>query len=360
MATAFKDYYDGECARILATYFDLGSADDFAAEVDAAVGPLELKDRVLVLARGMKDRLPQHYPDALDQILRHLKQELDDTDGMFNEGWQFMPVARFVEEFGLDYPDESLEAIRAITRMHTGEFAIRPYLEQHYDLAMSHVRRWSRSDNVHERRLSSEGIRPRLPWGRTLKRHVDDPQAVIDVIQHLHNDSSLYVRKSVANNLNDISKDHPELAVRTARDWNNEWVTQHGLRTLIKAGDPGALELVGMSANPHVTVDAVTLSPTVVPLDNTLTIDVALTNSGDTPAKVVVDYIMQFRGKNGAMRLKVFKLKTTTIEPQSQVTLTKRHAVKNTTTRTLYPGTQGCVVQVNGVRGDVLDWTIVP
>ena len=102
-----------------------------------------------MLARGMKDRLPQHYPDALDQILRHLKQELDDTDGMFNEGWQFMPVARFVEEFGLDYPDESLEAIRAITRMHTGEFAIRPYLEQHYDLAMSHVRRWSRSDNVH-------------------------------------------------------------------------------------------------------------------------------------------------------------------------------------------------------------------
>ena len=162
MAIAFKDYYDGECARILATYFDLGSADDFAAEVDAAVGPLELKDRVLVLARGMKDRLPQHYPDALDQILRHLKQELDDTDGMFNEGWQFMPVARFVEEFGLDYPDESLEAIRAITRMHTGEFSIRPYLEQHYDLAMSHVRRWSRSDNVHERRLSSEGIRPRL------------------------------------------------------------------------------------------------------------------------------------------------------------------------------------------------------
>ena len=137
-------------------------------------------------------------------------------------------------------------------------------------------------------------------------------------------------------------------------------MTQHGLRTLIKAGDPGALELVGMSANPHVTVDAVTLSPTVVPLDNTLTIDVALTNSGDTPVKVVVDYIMQFRGKNGAMRSKVFKLKTTTIEPQSQVTLTKRHAVKNTTTRTLYPGTQGCVVQVNGVRGDVLDWTIVP
>ena len=260
MATAFKDYYDGECARILATYFDLGSADDFAAEVDAAVGPLELKDRVLVLARGMKDRLPQHYPDALDQILRHLKQELDDTDGMFNEGWQFMPVARFVEEFGLDYPDESLEAIRAITRMHTGEFAIRPYLEQHYDLAMSHVRRWSRSDNVHERRLSSEGIRPRLPWGRTLKRHVDDPQAVIDVIQHLHSDPSPYVRKSVANNLNDISKDHPELAVRTARDWNNEWVTQHGLRTLIKAGDPGATSIVSVLSSGTTVGESVTAS----------------------------------------------------------------------------------------------------
>ncbi|HXV91937.1 MAG TPA: DNA alkylation repair protein, partial [Pseudonocardia sp.] len=221
-----KRHFDGGAARLLGGMvqqvqpgFDV---DGYAEEVQARVPPLELKDRVRVLAEGLRDRLPADYPDAVAVLLAILGEELGEGDGMFNTSWYLMPVARFVEDYGLDHPELSLDAIHEITRRHTGEYAIRPYLDRHFELTMDRVRRWALSPSANVRRLASEGIRPRLPWARTLSRFVEDPHPVLDVLEPLRSDPSAYVRKSVANNLNDIARDHPELVLDVLECWTRE------------------------------------------------------------------------------------------------------------------------------------------
>mgnify|MGYP002743643934 CR=1 FL=1 len=355
----FKDYYSGNCAEILGAAiskvqpdFDV---DGYKTEVDSLVPPLELNDRVLVLAEGLRDRLPASYPEAIDVLLRSLGPELAEGEGMFNQSWFLMPIARFVQEYGLEYPELSLAAIEQITRRHTGEFAIRQYLEHHPELTMTYVEKWANSSSHNVRRLASEGIRPRLPWATRYRPFLDNPAPVIAIISVLINDPSAYVRTSVANNLNDISKDHPKLAVRTARDWLNQsptkhttWIVKHGIRGLIKAGDEAALELLGVRPDPRITIDNVTISPPTIAIGETAEISATIYNGTEATAELIVDYRVYFVKKNGERKPTTFKLKRLNLAPNESATVTKVHKFHHTTTRTLYPGLQELVVTANG------------
>ncbi|MFE5795669.1 DNA alkylation repair protein [Streptomyces sp. NPDC056503] len=355
-----KRYFDGEAARLLGDRIRLVrpafDVDGYAAEVEARIPGKELKDRVLVLAEGLRTRLPAAYPDALPVLLSVLGDELAEGEGLFTTSWYLMPVARFVEEYGLDHPEASLDAIEEITRRHTGEYAVRPYVERHYALTMERVARWALSPSHNVRRLATEGIRPRLPWARTLTRFVEDPRPVLDVLEPLRCDPSEYVRRSVANNLNDISKDSPELALATALRWREEsptdetgWIVRHGLRTLVKKGDQRALAVLGATGGEHVRVARPVIGPGRVTIGDTLVIGFDIENTDDRPHTVVVDYAVRHVGGNGRGIPRVFKLTTLELGPGERRFLEKSHPIREVRTRRHHAGEHAVDIQVNGL-----------
>ncbi|WP_146340692.1 DNA alkylation repair protein [Nesterenkonia sp. NBAIMH1] len=367
--STLKRHFTGDCARELAERilpvlpsFD---AEGFVREVDEAVGPLELKDRVRVLAEGIRSRLPESYPEAVDVLVRSLGPELPDAEGTMSSAWFLMPVARFVEIYGLQHPETSLAALDAITRRHTAEYAIRPYLAGHQELTLQQVHRWTQSESFHVRRLASEGIRPRLSWASHHRPFKADPEPVLAVLTELIDDPSLYVRRSVANGLNDISKDNPARALSAAKQWleqsptdRTRWVVRHGLRSLIKAGDAGALALVDATPDRSVVVEALTVSPEVLRIGETLTIAAEVRNVSDERREAVVDYTVHFLGADGSLRPKVFKLKRVMLEPGARVTLTKRRSFRPVNARTLYPGPHAASVQANGQRTEQVTFVL--
>ncbi|MFD7453051.1 DNA alkylation repair protein [Kitasatospora sp. NPDC059827] len=355
-----KRHFNGEAARLIGGRIRAAhpgfDVEGYAAEVERRVPGKELKDRVLVLAEGLRTRLPDGYPAALPLLLTTLGDELAEGEGMFNASWYLMPVARFVEEYGLDHPEASLDAIEEITRRHTGEYAIRPYLEQHHALTMERVTEWAASPSHNVRRLASEGVRPRLPWARTLGIFVKDPRPVLEILEPLRSDPSEYVRKSVANNLNDISKDNPQQALDTALRWLEQsrtpetaWIVKHGLRTLVKNGDQQALAVLGATGGEHVAVPRLSVTPREVTVGDAVVIELDVENTDTRAHSVTVDYVVHHVRKNGRSIPKVFKLTTLELAAGERRGLRKTHPVKEVQTRSYYPGEHRVDIQVNGL-----------
>lgn len=365
-----KRHFNGDCAREIAHMLGSQSSLDveaFACAVDSRIGDLELKDRVLVITEELRSRLGGEYLEVLELLVRSLGQELREDQGMFTESWYLMPVARFVEEYGTEHPVESLAAIEEITKRHTGEYAIRPYLRQWHELTMEAVRRWSQSPSHNVRRLASEGIRPRLPWASQYKPFIDDPTPVIGVIDALVNDPSLYVRTSVANNLNDVSKDHPELAVTTAKRWlrtsdtdRTRWIVRKGLRTLIKKGYPPALEAVGAEADPHVSIKELSLDPSTPRIGESAQVSAVVVNEGPASREVIVDYQVHFLRPDGSLRPNTFKLGRVRLSPGERAEVSKRHSFKEVKTRTLHAGAHILTAQANGKPSSEFRFTLNP
>ena len=246
MAKKLKEWFDGDCAALLGraiaahhTSFDI---DGYISEVENGVSNLELKDRVRFMSDALRKRLPDKFENAAVIIQASLGPPLSSETGMFTTGYWLMPVARLVEDHGLAYPDISLNLCEAITQRHTAEYAVRPYIKNHKTKALKRIREWTHHPNSHVRRLASEGIRPRLPWASRLEEFTSDPSQALEIVEPLCTDPSPYVRKSVANLINDISKDHPEKIIKLIAQWQNEatketeWIIRHGSRTLRKHG----------------------------------------------------------------------------------------------------------------------------
>jgi len=212
----------------------------FAQEMALGVKDLELKDRVLFMANGLKRHLPDDYEKSAQIIFASLGEPLDGETGMFTEGYWLMPLARFVEEHGLDHFNLSMQLCEEITKRHTSEYAVRPYIESDPHRALKIMTDWTMSPDLHIRRLASEGVRPRLPWAKRLDVFVQQPQPILELIEPLRADPSRYVRMSVANLINDVSKDHPHLVEQLAKRWSKDenkltnWIINHGTRTLRK------------------------------------------------------------------------------------------------------------------------------
>ncbi|WP_028649415.1 DNA alkylation repair protein [Nocardiopsis sp. CNT312] len=357
---SLKRHFTGETAAMLGAGiaeavpgFDTAG---YAAEVDRRVPGLELKDRVLVLAEGLRSRLPGPYPETLDALRGTLVDELPEGRGMFKTTWFLMPVARYVEEYGLGHPEESLDFLEEVTRCHTGEYAVRPFITEHRDAAMERIARWALSPSHNVRRLASEGTRTRLPWAGRLPFFAEDPAPVLAVLEHLRSDPSAYVRTSVANNLNDLSKDHPALVLETVGRWTREsptpetaWIVRHALRTLVKQGDQEALALLGATGGEHMRVHGLTVLPAAVRLGGTVTLRFALENTDTRTHLVTVDYAVHHVRANGRLTPKVFKLTELELAPGRVRHLEKAHPVKEISTRVYYPGEHPVDILVNGL-----------
>jgi 3-methyladenine DNA glycosylase AlkC len=249
-----KFYFDEELAELLAEkikdHYPGFEDRKFINDVFHAVNDLELKARVQVITERLHHYLPSNYQESVSILLKILGPENDKETGMFTEGYWLMPVALFVERYGLDDFDTSVQAIAEITKRHTSEFAVRPLLAKYPTRMLEQMKIWSKEDNVHLRRLASEGVRPRLPWARKLAQYTENPKPIIPILENLKEDHSKFVQKSVANCMNDILKDNYETAMDILRKWskssnpNTQWIVKHALRNELKKNNPEALKLV--------------------------------------------------------------------------------------------------------------------
>lgn len=223
----------------------------FVLLVDKQVDALELKDRVAVIADSLAISLADTYENNIEILLQILGPENEEETGMFTNFYWVMPIAKYIEVNGLEHFDISMNAIKEITKRNTGEYTIRPYLEQHPKKTLKVMKKWAKDKNKHVRRLASEGVRPRLPWATKLDQFIKDPKPILPILELLKDDTSKYVQKSVANCLNDILKDNLEIGKALVEKWvpnatkERKWIIKHGLRSLLKKSDAWAEDMVG-------------------------------------------------------------------------------------------------------------------
>lgn len=249
-----KLWFDRELAKLLASKIskltpDFDSAK-FIYNIDQGVQNLELKDRVELIADELNCSLRGNFVQKIDPLLKILGPENEEETGMFKKYYWIMPIAKFIEKYGLDDFDLSMVAIEEITKRNTGEYTIRPFIEKYPHRTMKQMFDWSMNPNVHVRRLASEGGRPRLPWATKLQQFIEDPSPLLPILEALKDDESKFVQKSVANCLNDVLKDNPDIAKELVDSWSvnptpqRKWIINHALRILKKKNDVWALETI--------------------------------------------------------------------------------------------------------------------
>lgn len=326
----------------------------FIAEAMDGIEELELKDRVRYLIRVLNTYLPEDFEETGDILIRLKDRWLsgDPDDNLC--GFAAWPVIDYVGEHGLAHPDKALEVLRELTSMFSAEFSIRPFIIEHFDLTFQTLERWTADPDEHVRRLVSEGSRPRLPWGKRLPQLIADPSTVLELLEKLKDDPSEYVRRSVANNLNDISKDHPEKVLALCRRWQKgasperQWIIRHATRTLVKAGHPAVFGLLGYTENPQLDVQSVDVSPKAIQLGEAIEFEVTLQSTSASAQSIVIDYAIHHMKSNGQTSPKVFKFRTVNLAPGETMCLTRRHAIKPITTRKYYPGEHAVEILING------------
>ncbi len=318
--------------------------DAFEKELYANWEKLALKQRLTRVAELLGKHLPEDYLEAL-AVLKQACTSFSGFDGLV--------FSSFVELYGLEHFEQSLEALALFTQHGSAEGAIRPFIMAREDETMQKMLEWSQHENEHVRRLSSEGCRPRLPWAPALPAFKKDPSKIFPILENLKNDPSEYVRKSVANNLNDITRDNPQEVLQRLEAWSHSdssytrWIIKHALRSLVKAGDATALRMLG---HKEADIGLVSLSITTptVKFGKSLEFSAELNNRSNHEASIVVDYAIHFMKANGELAPKVFKLKNLHLAPGESIVVRKAHAIKPITTRRYYPGKHLLAIQVNG------------
>lgn len=332
------------------------SFDDRAFVRDACRGleKLELKPRVQHVILALEKHLPADYPRALRVVLgakRHWDAG-DPKDPV--RGFAAWPLIDYIAHAGLDDFDRSMAALRELTPLFTAEFAIRPFILRYPKKSLALLATWTTHQDPKVRRLVSEGTRPLLPWGGHLQMFRDDPKPTLALLERLKDDPAEYVRRSVANHLNDIGKDHPELLLATCKRWKRGasakrlWIIDRATRSLVKAGHPGVFELLGHGKATDVRVQKLSVTPKRLRLGESIEIRFTLISRSKKRESLVVDYAIYHQKADGSMRPKVFKLRTLTLDKGGSVEIRKRHTLRAVSTRRYYSGAHAVEILVNG------------
>jgi len=337
----------GMAEKIAVVFPEFDGKEFVAAVCTGGFFRLELKDRI----RHIVDCLHQYLPDNYGRAVAILIKAAPSLPEF--ENWA---LTVYVELFGLKHFDKSLQALKELTKHGTSEFAIRPFIIQDPDRVLTVLHQWAGDSNKHVRRLVAEASRPRGVWVAHIKVFRENPAPVLELLEELRSDPSRYVQKAVANNLNDISKDHPELIVKTADRWLEEnnpvtrWIVRHGCRTLIKQCHPGVFSLLGFSLSPKVTISGFKSSSKRVRIGSELRISVTIRSRASKPQKLAIDYRVHYQKSNGVSVPKVFKLAEKQLAPRETLSLSKKLSLKQMTTRRHYPGSHRVDLLVNGTE----------
>ena len=364
MAEPYKNLINAELVQQAAPHLARSlphfDAPRFVALATGGLEALEMKARALHICSALEATLPADFGAAADALQAALAPpEAGDAMAQLQglqqglRGWILWPVGEYIARHGQAQPVRALEALHALTQRFTAEFAIRPFIVRHPALVFDTLQRWTVDPSAHVRRLVSEGSRPRLPWGLQLKSLIQDPAPTLPLLRQLQDDPSETVRRSVANHLNDIAKDHP---LRVAQ-WLHEHLPgaptprrvllRHASRTLIKAGHPAVLHAWGLGAAFKGRA-LLTLTPDAVALGEAVTLTLQLQSTASKPQTLAIDYAVHHVKAHGGTTAKVFKGWQIKLPPRGAVTLVKRHATRLIVTRRYHAGRQGLAVQING------------
>jgi 3-methyladenine DNA glycosylase AlkC len=342
----------------------------FLARALAGLESLELLDRARHVADVLRGELPADVPQALEILGAALGPPLElvrgDVLGTGAGGLFHLVHGEFVARHALAHFDPAFAFMRELTRRFTAEFAVRPFVEREPQRALAVLSQWAADADPHVRRLVSEGLRPRLPWGRRLRVFERDPTPVLALLERLRDDPTEYVRRSVANHLNDLGKDRPELLVATARRWLDGApaprvrLVGRALRSLVKAGHAEALALLGAGTAPEVAVRQVRFEPHAVERGGRLVIALVLASTSAHAQDLLVDYAVHYVKADGSRRPKVFKGRRLTLAAGAEEPLRFTRSFADMTTRRHHPGRHAAALLVNGAEYDLGEFELLP
>ncbi len=367
MAEPLKNTYGPEIPRRIASMISHANpafdGQKFLDYVLPDYESLELMPRGWHMADGLRHALPDNIELAIDMLLNSLpparpdiavNSATEDREGNTLAPFLFMPHTFFVARYGLDHFEASMRAQYELTQRFTAEFSIRPFLQHHTQATLATLEGWLDDPSEHVRRLISEGTRPRLPWASRLPAFQKDPTPVISLLEALKDDSSLYVRRSVANNLNDIGKDNPDVMLDTAERWmvgaseQRAWLVKHALRVAVKDAHPRALALMGFGGEANVDILNASVSPAQAKEGDVVTLSCTLRSRSDHTQTLLIDFVVHYIKANGSSRPKVFKLTSCELAAGQQIQLSKRLSLAAMTTRQHYAGEHQVELLING------------
>lgn len=348
----FKPGFIKELSDALDAVLPVFDKKKFQAEVfDEAWGSKELKQRTRHLVHVLHRVLPSNFPDAANaivKIVQHLRSQ-PGREGSFG----YICLPEYIEVYGVDSYKESVKAMEYITQFMSCEFAVRPFILKYEDKMMKQMLVWAGHKDARVRRLASEGCRPRLPWAMALPEFKKDPARILPILEKLKTDTDVWVHKSVANNLNDISKDNPQLAITIFKSWlgkskTTDWIVKHAARTLLKQGNAEVMALFGFKKDKNIVLSNFVINTPKVPKGKHLEFTFQLQNKGKKAAVIRVEYGMYYLRANGSHTKKVFKISEREYQGGSTTAITRRQSFKPITTRTYYPGVHKVSVIING------------
>lgn len=319
--------------------------EKFLAEVTHGMEALSLNGRMRNTSVVLKNHLPGNYKHAVSTLFRVIPK--------MSGGYTSLLFPDYVGLYGHGHFELSMEALKYFTGFGSSEFAIREFLKRDFKKTIGVMQSWTRDADHHVRRLASEGSRPRLPWSFKLDQVISEPSHTRGILESLKEDAEPYVRKSVANHLNDISKDNPEYMIKLVSGWSKThphtaWIVKHASRSLIKKGDAGSLAIFNYEKDVKVAIRNFKLAPAKLKLGQALRFSFDLVSQKDKSQKLVVDYVVHYRKKSKELSPKVFKLKELHLRAKESVHISKKQVIKDFTTRKHEPGIHVVEIQVNG------------
>ena len=342
-----------EVAVAIQSVYNSFKVDEFIkSTMDETWNNLELKARCRKISMSLGMYLPEDYKEALSILEKSV------TGFYFAF---FFPD--FVEVYGQDDInwDLSISALERNTEYWSSEFAVRAFIIKDEERMMAQMRKWSKHKSEHVRRLASEGCRPQLPWGQAISKFKKDPTPVLPILEQLKTDTSTYVQKSVANNLNDISKTHPDLVISIAKDWygknkSTNWIVKHGCRTLLKKGNRDVLAIFGYDDTTSINLQDFTLETTSFSIgeDLTFSFNILAKKATKTRLEYGIDYIKS----NGKRNRKIFKISEVSLKENEKKSYMKKHSFADVSVRKHYPGIHSIAIIINGIEKDKLDFEL--
>ncbi|MGY5354573.1 DNA alkylation repair protein [Wenyingzhuangia sp. IMCC45467] len=321
---------------------------------------MELKDRMHHIAITLHDFFNTDFRIAINEI-KSLIPVLQKHQ--IPGGYEYLFLPDYVETYGQNYLVESIASFETITPYISCEFAIRPFIIAHPNYVMAKMLEWSFHPNQHIRRLASEGCRPRLPWAMALPKFKKDPSSILPILENLLNDEMPYVRKSVANNLNDISKDHPEILIaftqkHIGETHGTDWTLKHANRNLLKQAEPRIMKLFGFGNTDQIDVQNVKLNATNIQLGDYLHFSFDMVNNSNTSTLIRLEYAIYYLKQNGTLSKKVFKISEKNYPPYSINKIRRKQHFKPITTRKYHFGIHKIAIIANGKEFDQLAFNL--
>jgi 3-methyladenine DNA glycosylase AlkC len=317
----------------------------FINELTKDIEPLSLNQRLRKTSIVLKTHLPDNYKSAIEILMKVIPNT--------KSGYTNLVFPDYVGLFGHDDFKTSMQALKFFTQFGSSEFAIREFLKRDFEKTIKIMELWANDKNYHVRRLASEGSRPRLPWSFKLDTVIINPKSTNLILNTLNSDTELYVKKSVANHLNDIAKDNTSHMLELISTWhkNNQhtaWILKHASRNLIKKGNLDSLQFFSFEKEPKISIENFRILNPKLKLGDSLHFEFNLSSKKINDQKLVIDYSIHYQKKSGSLSKKVFKLKEIVLKPKEKISVSKKQLFKDFTTRKHYPGTHYLELQING------------